>query len=76
MKLHQISFLTKNDYSIFPFVPNMFHSSSQWVLINNPIFKMRRSHKMATDMVSIAIKGGRVKKGKKTRGAGKGKTLW
>jgi hypothetical protein len=25
-------------FSIFPFVPNMFHSSSQWVPISYPIF--------------------------------------
>ncbi len=34
-KLCQISLPTRKDY--FPFVPNMFHSSFQWVPINNPI---------------------------------------
>jgi hypothetical protein len=38
---NQISLPTRKDYFlffIFPFVPDMFHLSSQWVPINNPIF--------------------------------------
>jgi hypothetical protein len=64
-------------FYIFPFVLNMFHSSSQWVPINIKKIIMRGSHKMVTKRVLVTIRGGGTKKGKKKRGGGgKGKTLW
>jgi len=37
---------------------------------------MRGSHKMASIGFRLPSRGGKVKKGKKTGGGGKGKTLW
>jgi hypothetical protein len=59
-------------FYIFPFVPNMFHSNSQWVPIINPIFLMRGSHKMAIERVLVAIIWGKMKKGKKMGDGGGG----
>ncbi len=57
--------------SIFPFVPNMFHSSSQWVPISNPIFWWGDCTRWQLKGFQSPKRGRRWKRGKKTRGGGR-----
>ncbi len=67
IKLHQ---------SIFQFVHNMFHSNSQWVPINNPIFLWGDHTRWVIKRVLVSIRGRENEERKQFGGGRKGNTLW